>query len=189
MFARETKRKKNETKKPRAQVAGRDYGHSYTCQACWDGGDIVCCDLCPVSVHAECIGMTQAEIAKATRWGCPHHSCAECGRKSAAVGGMLFRCESCPRAFCEDHLPGDAEIIGECKRFQALGQRHGVGVEDGGGVRSPGSGEVAVDGLHASVRGRGDAHIASRRGAGVRRRGSTPQCQGCCGGRQTKRCC
>ena len=124
VFARETKRKKNETKKPRAQVAGRDYGHSYTCQACWDGGDIVCCDLCPVSVHAECIGMTQGEIAKATRWGCPHHSCAECGRKSAAVGGMLFRCESCPRAFCEDHLPGDAEIIGECKRFQALGQRH-----------------------------------------------------------------
>ena len=124
VFARETKRKKNETKKPRAQVAGRDYGHSYTCQVCWDGGDIVCCDLCPVSVHAECIGMTQAEIAKATRWGCPHHSCAECGRKSAAVGGMLFRCESCPRAFCEDHLPADAEIIGECKRFQALGQKH-----------------------------------------------------------------
>mgnify|MGYP006872184036 CR=1 FL=1 len=28
VFAGETKRKKNETKKPRAQVAGRDYGHS-----------------------------------------------------------------------------------------------------------------------------------------------------------------
>jgi hypothetical protein len=47
-------------KRARAQVAGRDYGHSYVCQACWDGGDIVCCDLCPVSVHAECIGVTQA---------------------------------------------------------------------------------------------------------------------------------
>ena len=124
VFARETKAKKTEAKKTRAQVAGRDYGHSYTCQSCWDGGDIVCCDLCPVSVHAECVGMTQGEIAKAARWGCPHHACAECGRKSAAVGGMLFRCESCPRAFCEDHLPKDAEIIGECKRFQALGQRH-----------------------------------------------------------------
>ena len=124
VFARETKQQKENNKKPRAQVAGRDYGHSYTCQACWDGGDIVCCDLCPVSVHAECVGLTQNEIAKATRWGCPHHSCAECGRKSAAVGGMLFRCESCPRAFCEDHLPHDAEIIGECKRFQALGQKH-----------------------------------------------------------------
>ena len=124
VFAREVKQKKQEGKKQRAQVAGRDYGHSYTCQACWDGGDIVCCDLCPVSVHAECIGVTQDEIAKATRWACPHHSCAECGRKAAAVGGMLFRCEACPRAFCEDHLPAAAEIIGQCKRFQALGQRH-----------------------------------------------------------------
>ena len=124
VFAREVKQKKTEQKKARAQVAGRDYGHSYTCQVCWDGGDIVCCDLCPVSVHAECIGVTQNEIAKATRWACPHHSCAECGRKAAAVGGMLFRCEACPRAFCEDHLPASAEIIGQCKRFQALGQRH-----------------------------------------------------------------
>jgi len=50
-------------KRARAQVAGRDYGHSYVCQSCWDGGDIVCCDLCPVSVHAECIGVTQDELA------------------------------------------------------------------------------------------------------------------------------
>ena len=124
VHVRESRKKPQAEKKQRAQVAGRDYGHSYTCQACWDGGDIVCCDLCPVSVHAECIGVTQDELAKATRWACPHHSCHECGRKSAAVGGMLFRCEACPRAFCEDHLPSSAEIIGQCKRFQALGQRH-----------------------------------------------------------------
>merc|ERR1712159_129074 len=48
-------------KRSRGQVAGRDYGHSYTCQACWDGGQIVCCDLCPVSVHPECIGYTMEE--------------------------------------------------------------------------------------------------------------------------------
>ena len=33
-------------------------------------------------------------------------------------------CSACPRAFCEDHLPTTAEIIGQCKRFQALGQKH-----------------------------------------------------------------
>ena len=124
VYAREVKQKKQAEKRARAQVAGRDYGHSSTCQVCWDGGDIVCCDLCPASVHAECIGLTQNELAKATRWACPHHACHDCGRKAAAVGGMLFRCEACPRAFCEDHLPSTAEIIGQCKRFQALGQRH-----------------------------------------------------------------
>ena len=111
-------------KRSRGQVAGRDYGHSYTCQACWDGGQIVCCDLCPVSVHPECIGYTMEEIGRTARWSCPHHSCHECGRKSAAVGGLLFRCECCTRAYCEDHLPQDAEIIGKCKRFQSLGQIH-----------------------------------------------------------------
>ena len=112
------------TKRSRGQVAGRDYGHSYTCQGCWDGGNIVCCDLCPVSVHPECIGYSMEEIGRTARWSCPHHACFECGRKSAAVGGLLFRCECCTRAYCEDHLPQDSEIIGKCKRFEALGQIH-----------------------------------------------------------------
>ena len=111
-------------KRSRGQVAGRDYGHAYTCQGCWDGGQIVCCDLCPVSVHPECIGYTMEEIGRTARWSCPHHTCHECGRKSAAVGGLLFRCECCTRAYCEDHLPQGAEIIGKCKRFEALGQIH-----------------------------------------------------------------
>jgi len=113
-----------ESKKPRSQIAGRDYGHSSVCQSCWDGGEIVCCDLCPVSVHPDCIGITIKDITRYHRWSCPHHSCHECGRKAAAVGGILFRCEACPRAFCEDHLPNTAEIIGKCKRFQDLGQNH-----------------------------------------------------------------
>ena len=113
-----------EQKKPRSQIAGRDYGHSSVCQSCWDGGEIVCCDLCPVSVHPDCIGITVKDITRYHRWSCPHHSCHECGRKAAAVGGILFRCEACPRAFCEDHLPSTAEIIGKCKRFQDLGQNH-----------------------------------------------------------------
>ena len=55
-----------------------------------DGGQIVCCDLCPVSVHPECIGYTMEEIGRTARWSCPHHSCHECGRKSATAGGCCF---------------------------------------------------------------------------------------------------
>ena len=52
-------------------------------------------------------------------WSCPHHSCKICGRKAAAVGGLIFRCEMCPTAYCEDHLPNAARerITNKCKRF------------------------------------------------------------------------
>ncbi|KAJ8613508.1 hypothetical protein CTAYLR_002184 [Chrysophaeum taylorii] len=37
------------------QKAGRDYDHESHCLICWDGGDIVCCDVCPTSWHLECL--------------------------------------------------------------------------------------------------------------------------------------
>ena len=39
-----------------------------------------------------------------------------------AAGGLLFRCEMCANAFCEDHLPGEAQVIVTCTRFQNFGQ-------------------------------------------------------------------
>ena len=42
--------------KPKRQIAGRDYDNSETCQLCWGGGDLVCCDYCPASYHEECCG-------------------------------------------------------------------------------------------------------------------------------------
>jgi hypothetical protein len=50
--------------------------------------------------------------------------CMECARKAQAVGGLIFRCECCPKAYCEDHLPIDADLIGHCTRFEDLGMRH-----------------------------------------------------------------
>ena len=106
------------------QQAGRDYQHELVCMQCGDGGLLVQCDLCPVSCHAECVGFDHAEVAAVRTWYCPHHACLECGRKAAAVGGLLFRCEWCTNAFCEDHLPIDAELVGRCERYERLGMRH-----------------------------------------------------------------
>ncbi len=37
---------------------------------------------------------------------------------------MLFRCEGCPHAYCEDHLPeAGVDIVKECARFAAMGWR------------------------------------------------------------------
>ena len=110
------------------QVAGRDYDHQTFCQSCLvGGGDIIFCDRCPAAYHLSCLGLTEKDMKAFTfGWSCPHHSCKTCGRKAAAVGGLIFRCEMCPTAYCEDHLPNAARerITNKCKRFLALGQHH-----------------------------------------------------------------
>jgi hypothetical protein len=34
---------------------------------------------------------------------------------------MLFCCEGCAWGFCEDHLPAEADVVKESRRFDALG--------------------------------------------------------------------
>eukprot|EP00958_Prasinococcus_capsulatus_P001206 scaffold106_cov380-Prasinococcus_capsulatus_cf.AAC.44 len=109
--------------KPQTQRAGIDYKHQEYCQACWDGGLLVCCDGCPLAFHATCLNPSCAPPAHGL-WRCPHHACVECGKKAADAGGLLFRCENCFRAFCEDHLPSENEILGRSERFEELGQVH-----------------------------------------------------------------
>jgi len=91
---------------------------------------------CPVSAHLKCI--EEYENASTwvmnNSWTCPHHRCEACNITASAAGGLLFRCECCWRALCEDHLPQQAEHdsatedgwhpVGRCERFEALGQRH-----------------------------------------------------------------
>ena len=86
------------------------------------------CKLCPMAFHAACahrLGFGQGCCGGVGGVGitCPHHACVVCGRKSAAAGGMLFRCEACPKAYCEDHLPRAAVIVGGCARLEARGIR------------------------------------------------------------------
>lgn len=102
------------------QVAGRDFLHEDFCQVCWDGGSLICCDLCPCSYHAICLGYSEDTDFK--RFHCPHHNCSTCERTSSAAG-CLFRCEICQYAYCDDCLPPESEILGECQRFIELGYR------------------------------------------------------------------
>jgi hypothetical protein len=105
------------------QIAGRDYDHESQCLACWDGGDLICCDFCPAAYHPACVGVRCASELPFS-WSCPHHACIKCERKATQVGGLLFRCSVCPGAWCEDHLNEGALIVGACDRFGDLGFRH-----------------------------------------------------------------
>jgi SWI/SNF-related matrix-associated actin-dependent regulator of chromatin subfamily A member 5 len=101
------------------QVSGRDYGHQAVCQLCWEPDNLILCDSCPLSFHSKCAGLA---CAPADKWNCPHHNCAYCFRSGSAAG-LLFRCEMCPKAFCEDCIPPECEIIGPSVRIEELGFR------------------------------------------------------------------
>lgn len=64
------------------------------------------------------------ELESTKRWVCPHHHCGECGKAASKAGGLLFACQACERAFCEDHLPLDTHYIYDCPRFQHVGHHH-----------------------------------------------------------------
>lgn len=63
----------------------------FALQVCWDGGELVCCDVCPAAYHAECLGQDPTHLEAKQHWACPHHACGACGRGPAAAGGLLFR--------------------------------------------------------------------------------------------------
>ncbi|KAF5367362.1 hypothetical protein D9615_010278 [Tricholomella constricta] len=83
------------------------------CIHCRDGGELILCYSCPRVFHAKCGGLTKAEVHR-PMVTCTQHKCANCSRNTSDAGGMLFRCRTCPQAFCEDCLPsGELDAIGE----------------------------------------------------------------------------
>ena len=102
------------------QIAGRDYFHQDSCQACGDGGDLICCDICPMSYHLSCIGLKKTPTQKV--WSCVHHKCAGCNRTTSECG-LIFRCEMCVQSYCEDCLPSKALVVGISERISELGYR------------------------------------------------------------------
>ena len=102
----ETKRKKNV------------FTHQDFCQACGDGGMLIECPRCPVSVHPACCGLTSDDFMC-----CTHHHCVLCSKSTGGAGGLLYRCQSCPNAYCPDCMPVEPyRYLGiNVPRFEKLG--------------------------------------------------------------------
>ncbi|KAH7882573.1 P-loop containing nucleoside triphosphate hydrolase protein [Phlebopus sp. FC_14] len=105
-------------KRSRAKYESEDW-----CIYCRDGGEVVVCSQCPRVFHPQCHGITPAQLKRMASIPCSQHNCAECHRNTAQSGGMLFRCQTCPQAFCEDCLPdGDLDAVGDAlPEFALLG--------------------------------------------------------------------
>ena len=127
VFGRELSSKAKETyavpKRNKDKVKLENQGW---CQYCGDGGTIYLCSRCPIAVHKECcIRFLYPRLPTERRFfSCSHHWCTKCGKSAQHAGGILFPCQACPVAFCEDCLPKDRKgfrFLGQCDRFEELG--------------------------------------------------------------------
>ncbi|GBE87288.1 ISWI chromatin-remodeling complex ATPase ISW2 [Sparassis crispa] len=99
--------------KPVAKRQRKKFDSEDWCIYCRDGGELVLCNSCPRVFHASCHGLSKEALHRSMTIACSQHSCTQCGRSTADAGGMLFRCQTCPQAFCEDCLPdGEIDAVG-----------------------------------------------------------------------------
>jgi len=118
IFSRELKSDRRSSSGTKSKTRKSFFDHQDFCQRCGGDGTIILCPRCPIAVHHQCAGVQNAMDFKS----CSHHKCWECGKSASSAGGMLFVCQACPKAFCEDCLPTDVKrIIGDCTRFEKLG--------------------------------------------------------------------
>ena len=96
----------------------KSFENSDVCQICHDGGRIMVCPLCPVSLHLDCCYGLDRENDFSR---CSHHGCTKCNKTGSEAGGMLYRCSVCPQSFCEDCVPSKARLLGKYERFEKLG--------------------------------------------------------------------
>jgi len=110
-----------ETKKvavvPKKKIVN-EYIHQDFCQMCGEGGMLIECPRCPISVHSKCCGLTPKEF-----YSCSHHNCVICEKGPSGSGGLIYSCQSCPNAYCPDCLPNEPyRYLGEnIPRFEKLG--------------------------------------------------------------------
>jgi SWI/SNF-related matrix-associated actin-dependent regulator of chromatin subfamily A member 5 len=79
------------------------------CLTCYDGGELVLCEWCPMVFHPGCVP-DPVKAKRAARGGarynarspdlgfeCGHHRCTGCSAPDTDVP-MLYRCAGCPEA-------------------------------------------------------------------------------------------
>jgi SWI/SNF-related matrix-associated actin-dependent regulator of chromatin subfamily A member 5 len=97
---------------------GPSFENTDHCVVCGDGGDLVCCPICPNTVHLSCVGLCRSNDFQS----CPHHRCSKCNKNRYHAGGLLYSCNSCPNSYCEDCLPKEGvTFLDKLERFEKLG--------------------------------------------------------------------
>ncbi|PLW48329.1 hypothetical protein PCASD_02858 [Puccinia coronata f. sp. avenae] len=85
----------------------RVFEHEDACVCCHESGSLYLCAQCPRVVHYQCMMGGGSPPTTHPSFTCSQHKCVVCRRAAPEAGGMLYRCQTCPDAYCEDCLPLD----------------------------------------------------------------------------------
>ncbi|MCO5554171.1 hypothetical protein L7F22_007697 [Adiantum nelumboides] len=81
-----------------SQHAEQDEKADEICSACGDGGDLVLCDYCPSTYHAQCVGL---EVIPEGNWYCFSCCCASCEEFlfEREDGSLPLSCKQCEKKY------------------------------------------------------------------------------------------
>jgi len=96
------------------------FEHQDHCQSCGVGGELILCRKCPIAMHVACAGFANLDQVS-NAWSCSHHRCTVCDKNTSAAGGLLFRCQSCVNAYCEDCHPTNSMLLHSPHRMEDMG--------------------------------------------------------------------
>ena len=97
----------------------KKYNYQSVCLGCGDEAlesdqeNVLACCMCPRVMHIGCFDDSKRP-AHPVGWLCPQHHCCQCNKSAAQAGGLMFRCVSCPAAFCPECLPLEFEAVDGC---------------------------------------------------------------------------
>lgn len=96
----------------RSQLDADDGLNMKHCNVCHDGGEVLCCDYCPLVFHLACLNPPLADVPEG-KWMCP--TCESSGQakyvnmsenqsefdrcRQCLTGGNLLWCDSCPNCY------------------------------------------------------------------------------------------
>ncbi|XP_059664720.1 increased DNA methylation 1-like isoform X2 [Cornus florida] len=95
--------KKSFVIEPNVKKGKWDQGtNDYICSVCYSGGELILCDQCPSSFHANCLGLKDVPDGD---WFCPPYCCGICGQSrfnrdtEKFLDNSVLNCDQCEHQY------------------------------------------------------------------------------------------
>eukprot|EP01080_Neovahlkampfia_damariscottae_P001698 gene1698-467_t len=92
--------------------------------------DVHACSRCPKVYHRSCLG--DILLGHLSQFICPWHFCRDCNKSSTEAGGIMFRCDNCPKSFCKECFDKkdyhSMKILDRSSKMEYIGYKSDAGI-------------------------------------------------------------